>query len=100
MTITPSHAAVEEILFIRHVFYFTLKIMAATEHKGVDVIIEMLANANLGKDLGLLARGGVVAVVGSRGTVEINPRDLMQREAAVIGVMGAFQHVSTGFGIT
>mmetsp|Transcript_8669 Transcript_8669/g.21688 ORF Transcript_8669/g.21688 Transcript_8669/m.21688 type:complete len:122 (+) Transcript_8669:426-791(+) len=33
-----------------------------------------------------------VAVVGSRGPVEINPRDLMQREAFVVGVANAFQH--------
>jgi hypothetical protein len=48
----------------------------------------MLANVNLGADLPILAHGGVVAVIGSRGTVEINPRDLMLREAAVVGVLG------------
>ncbi|MBI5542398.1 MAG: NADPH:quinone reductase [Deltaproteobacteria bacterium] len=52
-----------------------------------DVIVEMLANVNLGKDLPALARGGRVVVVGSRGTVEINPRDLMSREAAVMGMV-------------
>jgi NADPH2:quinone reductase len=54
---------------------------------GVDVIVEMLANINLGKDLTVLAQGGRVAVVGSRGPVEINPRDAMSRDAAILGVM-------------
>ncbi|TDO97484.1 NADPH:quinone reductase [Marinomonas balearica] len=53
---------------------------------GFDVIIEMLANHNLDNDLKALAFGGTVAVIGNRGTVEINPRDLMARDAAVVGV--------------
>jgi len=52
-----------------------------------DVIVEMLANVNLGRDLRALARGGRVVVVGSRGNVEITPRDLMQRDGVVLGVM-------------
>ena len=47
----------------------------------------MLANVNLGKDLSLLSRGGRVVVIGSRGTVEINPRDAMAREASIIGMV-------------
>jgi NADPH2:quinone reductase len=53
---------------------------------GVDVILEMLANVNLGRDLPLLAKGGRVVVVGSRGPVEINPRDVMARDAAILGM--------------
>jgi NADPH2:quinone reductase len=49
----------------------------------VDVILEMLANVNLDKDLGVLTKGGRVVVVGSRGTVEINPRAAMTREATI-----------------
>jgi len=60
--------------------------MALTGGRGMDVIIEMLANVNLGKDLPLLATGGRVVVVGNRGTVEINPRDAMAREAAIYGM--------------
>jgi NADPH2:quinone reductase len=63
------------------------EIMQFTAGRGVDVIVEMLANVNLAKDLGLLAKGGRVVVVGNRGTVDINPRDLMSREGAVIGMM-------------
>jgi NADPH:quinone reductase len=57
-----------------------------TGGRGVDVIIEMLANVNLDKDLGVLARGGRVVVVGSRGTVEINPRQAMTRDASILGM--------------
>ena len=57
-----------------------------TGGRGVDVIIEMLANVNLNRDLGALARGGRVVVVGSRGSIEIDPRQAMTREASVHGM--------------
>ncbi|ETI59728.1 NADPH:quinone reductase [Marinomonas profundimaris] len=57
-----------------------------TLENGFDVVIEMLANHNLDQDLKALAFGGCVAVIGNRGTVEINPRDLMARDASVVGV--------------
>jgi NADPH2:quinone reductase len=60
-------------------------ILKATGGRGVDIIIEMLANVNLGGDLKLLARYGRVIVVGSRGDVTITPRDLMARYASVCG---------------
>ena len=59
------------------------KVMSLTGGRGVDIILEMLANVNLGKDLPLLAKHGRVIVIGSRGTVEITPRDLMSRDADV-----------------
>ncbi|HXX58543.1 MAG TPA: NADPH:quinone reductase, partial [Thermodesulfovibrionales bacterium] len=62
-------------------------IRSLTNGRGVDVIIEMLANVNLGKDLGILAGNGRVVVVGSRGTVAIDPRDAMRREAAILGMV-------------
>jgi len=58
-----------------------------TEGRGVDVIIEMLANVNLDKDLTVLAQGGRVVVVGSRGRVEIDPRSIMAHEASVLGML-------------
>jgi NADPH2:quinone reductase len=63
------------------------QIMKATGGHGVDVIVEMLANMNLGKDLTILAKGGRVVIIGSRGPVEINPRDTMQRDADVRGMI-------------
>ena len=62
------------------------QIKAATHDNGVDIILEMLANENLGNDLALLAARGRVVVVGSRGPVEIDARNLMQREADIRGV--------------
>lgn len=53
---------------------------------GLDIILEMLANVNLGDDLGALAKGGRVVVVGSRGRVEIDPRDAMGKESVIIGM--------------
>ena len=65
---------------------FLEQLMKLTSGRGVDVIIELLANKNLGRDLTVLAKRGRVAVIGSRGTVEINPRDTMAREADIRGV--------------
>ena len=62
------------------------ELMKLTEGRGVDVILEMLANQNLGKDLTVLAKKGRVVVIGSRGPVEINPRDAMGREADIRGL--------------
>ena len=59
----------------------------ASSGSGVDLVIENAAHINLGSDLKLLAPGGRVVVVGSRGPIEINPRDAMSREASVTGVM-------------
>lgn len=63
------------------------KILSITNGKGVDVILEMLANLNLGRDLGILAQNGRVVVIGSRGTVEIDPRNAMVRNASILGMV-------------
>ena len=52
----------------------------------MDVILEMLANVNLDKDLGLLALRGRVVVIGNRGRVEIDARQTMGRDAAILGM--------------
>lgn len=62
-------------------------LLASSGGRGFDLILELAAHQNLGTDLDLLAYGGRVLVAGSRGPVEINPRALMQRDAAIIGMM-------------
>lgn len=59
---------------------------AAFSKGGINLIIEFLANANLGADLKFLAKHGRVVVVGSRGTVEIDPRDAMSRDLDLRGL--------------
>ncbi|MGA2336555.1 MAG: NADPH:quinone reductase [Terriglobales bacterium] len=80
-----------------HVFNHTQsgyveEILKATKGIGVDLVLEMLANVNLGQDLKLLAPQGRVVVIGSRGDVSISPRDLMTRRASI--------HAFTLWGIT
>jgi NADPH:quinone reductase len=67
------------------------QVMSLTEGRGVDIILEMLANVNLSNDLNVLARGGRVATIGNRGpgnqgTATINPRAIMSRDAAILGI--------------
>ena len=57
--------------------------MKAAGGSGVDIILEMLANVNLAHDLKLLAIRGRVIVIGNRGEVTINPRELMGRRASI-----------------
>jgi len=61
------------------------EIMKATGGRGVDVVLEMAAHLNLATDLKLLAPQGRVIVIGNRGEITINPRDLMARRASVRG---------------
>ena len=63
------------------------EIMAITEGRGVDLVMEMLANVNLARDLTMLAQGGRIVVIGNRGSIEINPREAMGREAAILGLI-------------
>jgi len=58
----------------------------------VDLILEMLANVNLQKDLGIVALGGRIVVIGNRGTIEINPRGAMNKNCAILGM--ALYHAS------
>jgi NADPH2:quinone reductase len=57
-----------------------------TGGRGVNVVLEMLANLNLARDLTVLAPKGRVVVIGNRGNIEINPREIMRRDAAVLGM--------------
>jgi len=63
------------------------ELMKLTGGHGVNVVLEMLANVNLAKDLSVLASKGRVVVIGNRGNIEINPREIMRRDAAVLGMV-------------
>ena len=58
-----------------------------TAGKGPDVILEMLANVNLARDLQIITRYGRIVIIGNRGNIEINPRDAMARDAIVYGMV-------------
>jgi NADPH2:quinone reductase len=60
-------------------------VLAKTGGRGIDVIVEMLANVNLVRDLDLIAKRGRIAIVGNRGSLELNPRAIMGKDATVVG---------------
>lgn len=62
------------------------QVMALTAESGVNVILEMLANVNLDRDLEVLASRGRVVVIGSRGRIEIDPRKTMGRDSSILGM--------------
>lgn len=53
---------------------------------GVDLVIEMLANVNLEKDLEVLNTRGRVIIIGNRGSLDFNPRLTMAKEADIRGI--------------
>ena len=62
------------------------EVKALTNGKGPNSILEMLANVNLAKDLGVVAQNGRVVVIGSRGPIEIDARLTMQRNSSILGM--------------
>ena len=62
------------------------RIMPLTGGRGVDLILEMLANVNLDRDLDVLALHGRVMVIGNRGRVEIDPRKMMSKDGTILGM--------------
>ncbi|MHC5074083.1 MAG: NADPH:quinone reductase [Planctomycetota bacterium] len=63
------------------------KIIEWTEDRGVDVVVEMLANENLNNDLKVMAMNGRVVVVGCRGDVSISPRLTMIHDVSIRGMI-------------
>jgi NADPH2:quinone reductase len=57
-----------------------------TDGRGVDVIIEMLANENLARDFDALAMFGRISIVGNRGSLDFNPRLAMGKDASMFGM--------------
>jgi len=57
-----------------------------TGGKGVDIIIEMLANENLERDFEALAMFGRIVIVGNRGSIQFTPRQAMTKDATLYGM--------------
>ena len=70
-------------VFDHHQAGYQESLLQATGGRGLDIILEMLANVNLANDLKLLAPRGRVVVIGNRGEITINPRELMSRRASI-----------------
>jgi NADPH2:quinone reductase len=62
------------------------ELLLATGDTGFDLILEMLADKNLEKDLSLLGPKGRVIIIGSRGRIEIDPRATMGKETDIRGL--------------
>ena len=60
--------------------------LGATCGRGFDLILEMLANENLGADAEVLAPFGRIVVIGNRGEATVNARAWMMKDATVMGM--------------
>jgi len=74
-----------------HVFDHTREnylseVLDATGGRGVDIILEMLADRNLVKDFEVLAKYGRISIIGNRGSLEFNPRLAMGKDATIYGL--------------
>jgi NADPH2:quinone reductase len=76
-----AHAALDH-----HAADFNDRVLDATGGKGPDIILEMLANVNLDRDLKIIGMRGRIVVIGNRGAIEINPRDAMGKDATIHGM--------------
>ncbi|XP_003223090.2 quinone oxidoreductase isoform X1 [Anolis carolinensis] len=65
---------------------YIAQIKRSAAAQDINIIIEMLADVNLDNDLKLLSSGGRVMIVGSRGLIQINPRETMAKETSIRGV--------------
>jgi NADPH:quinone reductase len=62
------------------------EILDITNGKGVEIILEMLANVNLQKDFEVLAMFGRISIIGNRGSLDFNPRAIMGKDSSVFGL--------------
>ena len=84
MNLARQHGA-HEVLNHRDGNYLN-RVTPLTGGRGVDLVLEMLANVNLDRDLDVLAFRGRVMVVGNRGRIEIDPRKIMSKDGAILGM--------------
>lgn len=71
-------------------------VKSLNDGKGPDIIYEMLANVNLNKDFvnhqcvtdlqNVINKEGQIILIGNRGSIEINPRDIMTKGVSIKGI--------------
>ena len=54
-------------------------------NRGVNIIVEMLANENLERDFSALAMFGRIVIIGNRGSLQFTPRLAMTKDATIYG---------------
>ncbi|MCP9313753.1 NADPH:quinone reductase [Liquorilactobacillus satsumensis] len=54
--------------------------------RNVDLVLEVLANVNLIKDIKILKKFGRVIVIGNRGSLSFNPRLIISKDITLIGM--------------
>jgi NADPH2:quinone reductase len=62
------------------------KVKEAAGEKGINVIVEGIADKNLAKDLGLICKQGRIVIVGGATDIAINPVNIFANEVTVKGV--------------
>ncbi|CAH1783583.1 unnamed protein product, partial [Owenia fusiformis] len=62
------------------------KIMEITDNRGIDVALESHAESSIEDDIPLLKTYGRCVLIGSRGDIYIDPRDLITKEISLVGV--------------
>ena len=73
-------------VFDHHDPDYLRQLVHCTGGSGPAIILEMLANVNLQKDLEILAPYGRIVIIGSRGSLDFTPRGAMSKEADVLGM--------------
>lgn len=73
-------------VFNHHAPDYLRQLVHCTGGAGPAIILEMLANVNLQKDLEVLAPYGRIVIVGSRGSLDFTPRGAMSKEADILGM--------------
>jgi NADPH:quinone reductase len=72
--------------FDHHAEGYLDEILEAIDGRGVDAVLDMAAHANLMKDVRIAHARGRIVVVGSRGSLDFDPRTLMSNDLDVRGM--------------
>ena len=61
------------------------KIKKAAGEKGVNIVVEMVANKNLNKDIDLVGKQGHIVVIGGAGNISTAPITLLFKQVSITG---------------